>query len=304
MAVVNVAPRRYILAYFIRSDDERLLLGDGAYEFTDKQQHFAANTVENDVIEVQGNDGALLAGQVRRAATQSFDGYVGDGTTTAEEVEKYRRAFLSFFRKNYLYTVVYVFADGSAIQRKRGYIVDAPEITELYQIYPEYHVALNFEDVNYYAYSENADGSEAYGKSATVGLSNVRAGGLMWGTTGAVFDEIGAVFEEGGSGGPTIVAVDSIDNVYPVLTVRGPANNPILTNNTTNETLTYIGNITSTQTLVIDMMQHIATLNGTSVIQRVSGDYVSLAPGNNRITYATENADAPMAVLEWQEVVG
>ena len=186
MAIKDVDTKCFILALFIRSDGARFLLGSGAYEFKDSQQHFAANTMENDVVEVQGNDGYLLAGQVRRPGVQSFDGYVGDAGTDKAAVEGYRREFFSFFRKNFTYRVIYVFPDGSAIQRKRGFIVDAPVVQELYQIYPEYHVALNFEDINYYQYNEDADGNEIYGKSAVLGLTVAASGGLVWDSMGAV----------------------------------------------------------------------------------------------------------------------
>lgn len=189
MAIKNVEPKCFILALFIRNDGARFLLGSGAYEFKDSQQHFAANTMENDVVSVQGNDGYLLAGQVRRPGVQSFDGYVGDSSTSKTAVESLRREFFQFFRKGYFYKVVYVFPDGSAIQRKRGFIVDAPAVQELYQIYPEYHVALNFEDINYYFYDENAEGEEIYGKSATVGLS-MASGGLIWDANGAVVEPL------------------------------------------------------------------------------------------------------------------
>lgn len=186
MAIKDVDTKCYILALFIRSDGERFLLGSGRYEFVKKQMHFSANTIANDVVEIQGNDGYLLAGQVRRPGTQNFDGYVGTGTTSKTDVESYRRAFFKFFRKNFLYKVIYVFPDGSAIQRKRGFLVDAPTVQELYQMYPEYHVALNFEDINYYYYNEDADGNEIYGKSALIGLSIAATGGLIWDALGAV----------------------------------------------------------------------------------------------------------------------
>jgi len=186
MAIKDVDTKCYILALFVREDGERFLLGSGHYEFLEKQQHFAGNTMANDVIEVQGNDGYLLAGQVRRPSTQVFEGYVGDGTTAKTDVETYRRNFFKFFRKNFLYKVIYVFPDGSAIQRKRGFLVDAPTVQELYQIYPEYHVALNFEDINYYYYNENSEGEEIYGKSALIGLALAATGGLIWDNLGAV----------------------------------------------------------------------------------------------------------------------
>lgn len=181
MAVKDVENRNWILALFVRDDGERFLLGDGGYEFNAEQLHFAANEMANDVIEVQGNDGFMLAGQVRRPSTQEFNGYIGDSLTSKATVESMRKNFFSFFRKNFYYKVIYVFSDGSAIQRKKGFLVDAPEAKELYQIYPEYHVALNFEDINYYYYDEDDSGSEIYGKSATIPLNSVRQrGGLIW----------------------------------------------------------------------------------------------------------------------------
>lgn len=170
----------FIMALFIRDDAKRLLLGSGAYEFKESQLHFAANSMTNDVVEVQGNDGYMLAGQVRRPTTQVFDGYIGDASVNKSEIEGFRREFFSFFQKNHFFTVVYLMADGTAIQRRRGFIVDAPEVKELWQMFPEYHIGMNFEDVNYYRYSENASGEETYGKSANVGLSTDVVGGLVW----------------------------------------------------------------------------------------------------------------------------
>lgn len=559
MAIKDVNSKCWILALFVRDDNERFLLGDGNYEFVEKQLHFVANAIVNDVIEVQGNDGYLLAGQVRRPAVQSFDGYVGDSSTSKSVVEERRRAFFAFFRKDHFYKVIYVYPDGSAIQRRRGFLVDAPEVKELWQIYPKYHVALNFEDINYYYYDENADGDEIYGKSATISLNSAaQTGGLIWVDPGTTITEEGTSFtvdgtlaggtlsslqlkgdtEQGGtptpdspvevqtvtgrqvvtisdggsqnqeyevnlgsielytigdhqdriyksggswylhkevasykftgeeawnrpdpstypnlfqlsgfssmdlsnyyalntsdgayctyftqstwngsreaesfalyrtSGGsnirinnndfttpasfrawltsnevkiyyilatPTdtqitnealisqleavagattyagqtiftvngngnlaailsvelqitgggevlweddgavweegkpsynIATIDSIDNVYPVVTITGRTVNPILTDVTTGTIFKYEGTITASQVLVIDMLNKTATLNGVSVIGNVTGDWLYLAPGGNRITYTADNADAPNATLEWQEIVG
>lgn len=305
MDIQDIKVTGYILALFIRDDGERFLLGSGYYEFKDNQLHFAANTMANDVVEVQGNDGYLLAGQVRRAGTQSFDGYIGDGTISKAEIEEYRRDFIGFFRKQHFYKVVYVFPNGTAIQRKRGFIVDDATVQELFQLYPEYHVALNFEDINYYSYAENSEGKEEYAESAKIYLSvGGTTGGLVWDEVGVEWDSVGAIWEEGGSGGPTTVEVDSIDNVYPIWEVKGPAVNPQLSVLATNTTIHYSGTITASQTLEIDMFNKTAKLNGTSVIGNVSGDWVNFAPGNNRVVYTTGNADALPSTIYWQEVLG
>ncbi len=220
MAIQGVDTKCYILALFIRDDDERFLLGSGQFEFKDSQKQFEANAIQNDVVEVQGNDGYLLAGQVRRSGTQNFDGYVGDGTMAKTEVEENRRKFFAFYQKNHFYRVVYVFPDGTAIQRKRGFLVDDPTVEELYQQYPEYHVALNFEDVNYYTYSENEQGEEIYAEEAIIDLSVLRAtGGLIWDEYGAVSDG----FAWGGettATGSEITIQNELDLPAPVSDVR------------------------------------------------------------------------------------
>lgn len=305
MNLNDITTTGFILALFKRDDDERFLLGSGYYEFKEEQLHFAANVFNNDIVEIQGNDGVLLAGQVRRASSQSFDGYIGDSTVSKAMIEQKRREFFSFFRKNHYYTVVYVFPDGSAIQRKRGFIVDAPEVKELYQLFPEYHIALNFEDVNYYSYSEDDEGDEIYGKSANIPLASLAVqGGLIWDEDGVVWDAIGAEWEAGSGGGITILDIQSIDNVYPVWEVKGPSVNPVIEDVSTGLIFEYDGTITSTQTLVIDMLNKTAKLNGVNVLNNVSGQWLYLKPGQNRIAYTADNNDAPASVLKWQEVVG
>lgn len=309
MNLNDITNQGFILALFIRDDDERFLLGTGYYEFLEKQIHFAANVFNNDIVEVQGNDGVFLAGQVRRAAKQPFDGYIGDSTVTRPNIEEKRRDFFAFFRKNYYYTVVYIFPDGTAIQRKKGFIVDAPEVKELYQKFPQYHVALNFEDVNYYTYSEDNDGEEIYGKVANVPLANAALhGGLIWDEYGVIWDNIGAEWEEGSGGGITVLNIDSIDNVYPVWEVKGPASNPYIENVSAGLTFKYNGNITATQTLVIDMLNKTAKLNGVNVLSHIPQDsqWLYLKPGDNRLSYTTEDNDPNTlaSVLKWQEIVG
>ena len=180
MNLDQIETKCFILALFIRDDGERFLLGSRAYEFKDSQLHFVANTYQNDVVEVQGNDGIMLAGQVRRAVAQGFNGYIGDSSVDRATIEQYRQAFLKFFRKNHYYKVVYIFPDGSAIQRRQGFIVEAPEAKELYQLFPEYHISMNFEDINYYNYDEDAEGQEIYGESATLKIDTSASGGLIW----------------------------------------------------------------------------------------------------------------------------
>lgn len=291
------------MALFIRDDGQRLLLGDGAYMFTADQKHFVGNNVSNTVVEVQGNNGVMLAGQTMQAANQNFDGYIGDAGLGKLEIENYRKQFINFFKLNTYYKVVYVMPDGSAIKRQRGFVVTAPSVEELWQIHPRYSVSLNFEDINYYKYEEDSvTGEEIYGQSATLLLQNAVTGGFVWDGIGLVWDEIGAVADPG-KGGTSVVRIDSTDQVYPIWTVNGLADNPRITNLTTGQELTYTGRVSVGQTLVIDMLNQTATLNGKNVLQNVGGSWMSFAPGINRVSYETDNNNAPTSSIKWAEVV-
>ena len=190
MNLDQIATKCFILALFIRDDGQRLLLGDGYYDFNQKLQHFQANTIANDVVEIQGDNGQLLAGQVMRSGAQKFEGYIGDATTNRQIIEQKRSDFMAFFRIKHFYKVIYIFPDGTAIQRQRGYLTDAPTIPEIFQKFPEYSVALNFEDANYYEYAEDEHGDEIYAHIAELALAGGATGGLVWDAIGAVTNGI------------------------------------------------------------------------------------------------------------------
>lgn len=303
MNLADITTKCYILALIIRDDGERLLLGDGAYEFKDTQQHFQPNTYANDVVELQGTDGQMLAGQVRRTAVQTFSGYIGDATFSQQAVESARRDFLMFFRKQHFYTAVYIFKDGTAIQRKRGYIVNAPSVPELWQKFPEWSIGLNFEDPNYYEYAENNLGEEIYAHIQSIDIATAISGGLVWDAIGATWDSIGAIWEAGGSGGITTVTVDGVDSAEPIWTVTGPATNPTLTNITTGQTIEWTGTVPSGQTLIVNMDEMTASLEGANVFQFITGTWITLQAGNNRVSYAATGATGP-SILSWNGVVG
>lgn len=303
MNLDQITTKCYILALIIRDDGERLLLGDGFYEFKQKLQHFQPNTYENDIVPLQGSDGQLLAGQVRRTATQSFDGYIGDATANRQIIEQKRTDFLTFFRKKHFYKVIYIFPDGTAIQRKRGYIVDAPSIPELWQRFPEYHIGLNFEDVNYYEYAEDEYGDEIPAHIVSIDILLALSGGLVWDSDGAVSDNAGYEWEPGGSG-QNIVSVDGVDMAEPIWTITGQATNPTLTNITTGQTLTWNGTVPNGQTLIIDMAEQTASLSGANVFEYITGSWIQLQPGNNTITYTASGGATAPSTLSWNGVKG
>lgn len=301
MNLDQIATKCFILALFIRDDGQRLLLGDGYYDFNQKLQHFQSNSIANDVVEIQGDSGQLLAGQVMRSGTQKFEGYIGDATTNRQTIEQKRSDFMAFFRIKHFYKVIYIFPDGTAIQRQRGYLTDAPTIPEIFQRFPEYSVALNFEDANYYEYAEDAEGNEIYANIAEIMLNVAKRGGLVWDANGAVSDSAGYIWEGGGSV-QNIVTVAGVDSAWPVWTVQGGAQNPTLTNITTGQTITWQGFVPEGQTLTINMAEMTADLAGANVFEYITGEWIRLAPGNNTLVYTAGNADKP-STLSWNGVL-
>ena len=304
MNIDDITTTGFILALFIRSDGERFLLGDGDYTFTQKQLLFTAAIMSNDVVQLQGANGSMLAGQVRRPSTQSFDGFIGDGTSSRNDIEIARRKFISFFQQNYSYTVVYLDCNGNASQQKLGYIVDTPEVKELYQIQPNYHVALAFEDVNYYEYAEDEEGNEKYASMAMIPLTGDRYGGLIWDNDGVVWDNDGATWEAGTDGSQVVLNLNIVGETPVVWTIPGPVTNPQLSNTGTGDTLLYTGIVGATETLVINTLEETAYISGSDRSANVSGDWLRLGPGINRISYLADSSGAPASELQWQGVIG
>jgi len=204
MNLNQIDTKNFIMALFKRDDGERFLLGTGLYEFKDGLQHFQPNIIANDVVEKQGANGQLLAGQVARSASQPFTGYIGDNTTTRSATELARRQFFRFFQPNYFYTVIYILPTGEAIQRKNGYLTEAPSVPEMIERFPEYRVALAFEDLNYYTYDEDNAGNEIYAQVYQLEPESQLTGGLVWNeTTGLTINQIEGDTEQAGTPTPT-----------------------------------------------------------------------------------------------------
>jgi hypothetical protein len=117
-------------------------------------------------------------------------------------------------------------------------------------------------------------------------------------TTGAGYE-----WEAGEGGGPTIVQVIGVDNAQPIWTVTGPATNPTLTNITTVQTITWNGIVPNGQKLIVDMANQTATLAGANVYEFITGSWITLRPGANKLTYSAQGADQA-SQIQWNGVVG
>lgn len=77
---------------------------------------------------------------------------------------------------------------------------------------------------------------------------------------------------------------------YPTLTITGPCPPATITNLTTSESLRVVDAVPAGQTLVIDVRNGTATINGQS--RRVLGTWWGLQPGLNTISFTADTYDA------------
>jgi len=112
----------------------------------------------------------------------------------------------------------------------------------------------------------------------------------------------GAIWEASGGTSAQPVANNGIASALPIWTVNGLAENPSITNETTGQTLTFTGTVPNGQTLIVDCGAQTASIAGVDVKAQITGDWLTIEPGTNLITYSGANVSAP-STLKWNEVV-
>jgi len=89
----------------------------------------------------------------------------------------------------------------------------------------------------------------------------------------------------------------------PLLTIQGPATNPIIYNDTVSKNLSFNITLASTQTLVIDPYYRTVRLNGTTNRRStlVNAGWFYLEPGNNFIKFrSTNGADTGFLTMAYR----
>lgn len=103
--------------------------------------------------------------------------------------------------------------------------------------------------------------------------------------------------------GPTSVTNAGTVAVYPIITITGIATNPVIINNTTEQFLGLDLTTGSTDTIVINMAQRTALLNGSSVFGDLAtgSTWWALLTGGNSISLTTSNGgDTASSTITWQ----
>lgn len=118
---------------------------------------------------------------------------------------------------------------------------------------------------------------------------------------GEIWDNVGAVWEEG-VGGVQTINVETTQTTYPVWTVTGPCSNPTLQNDTTDTIASFDGMIASGQTLTVNFADNTAYLGSAPVAKYASG-YVSLAPGENVIGFNSDGGSTQTSTISWDNII-
>jgi hypothetical protein len=108
----------------------------------------------------------------------------------------------------------------------------------------------------------------------------------------------------------TLVKTTTISNngwatTYPLITLNGPIDNPILGNQTTNEYLNFTVSMDSLDVLVVDLYNKLITLNGVSARNLLtSGVWFAAPPGNSIFTLEGDSGSTvinqTVATIEFQ----
>lgn len=116
------------------------------------------------------------------------------------------------------------------------------------------------------------------------------------------------VLWEGGEPATVVNNIGTV-NTYPIITLRGNYHNPTITNLTTGDFITISRNISSTDTVTIDMKQRIITLtdsggNVTSIAsdRTITSSWWYLIPGENKIQLTTTDvSDTDYGMIKYKQ---
>ena len=250
-------------------------------------------------IEFTGADGGEMIRQRLSIYEQAVNGLIIPKTTGYWALTT---QLSQFFQINHTYEIIYKKLDGGMFAIHGAWISAGLQIVPVpYETHSSWSITLAVGDASWTEYAEDSSGKEIYSNTVTHALISLNAGGEIWDSVGAVWDNVGEEWEKG-AGGVQTVNIASTRNVYPVWTVEGPCTNPSLTNNTTDTTASFVGSIASGQTLVVDFASGVAHLDSALVTRYVDG-LVSMAPGENTISFNTDSGSVNSSTIQWNNVI-
>ena len=291
---------------FIRDDGERLAM-NGASGLVSQatDDWMPAKTLRTSSFTYADADGGQMVKQHYDPWPITFRGYIVRPTTARTTAA--RNELLRFFATNHYFTAIFTDCDGTEMSAPSGWISSAPEVTlrGKQERHPTFSLELTFGDPYLYEYSEDEQGNPTYANSIEVPKfeQTATAVGYMYSGAGYIYYSGGYEYKGGINQIPNI-NVNSTQPVAPIWTVTGQATNPSITNITTNTTMSYGGTIAAGQTLVVDCLNQTAMIGTADVSRFLSGDWLTLAVGLNKLKYETASQrDTKKCEISWNGVI-
>lgn len=291
---------------FIRDDGERLAI-NGASGLVSQatDDWMPAKTLRTSSFTYADADGGQMVKQHYDPWPITFSGYIVRPTTATTTAT--RNELLRYFTTNHYFTAIFTDCDGVDMSAPSGWISSAPEVTlrGKQERHPKFSLELTFGDPYLYEYAEDKNGNPTYANSIEVPKFEQKATavGYMYSGAGYIYYAGGYEYTGKINQVPTI-NVNSTQPVAPIWTVTGQAANPTITNLTTNTSMSYNGTIASGQTLVVDCLNQTAMIGTADVSRFLSGDWLTLAVGSNKLRYeTTSQSDTKNSKLSWNGVI-
>ena len=291
---------------FIRDDGERLEIGGlSGLVNGGTDDWFPAKTLRTSSFNYADADGGQMVKQHYDPWPITFSGYIRKPSIAG--IRQARNNLLSFFATNHYFTAVFTDCDGVQMSGQSGWVSSAPEVILRGKLdrHPTFSLELTFGDPYLYEYSEDDEGNPVYANSIQVPKysDTNEAAGYMYCGGGYIYYAGGYAYI-GAQNTVPLINVNSVQNVAPIWTVTGQATNPSITNITTNTEMKYTGTIAAGQTLVVDCLNQTAMIGTADVSRYLSGDWLTLTPGENQLRYETTNdGDTKSSTLSWNGVI-
>ena len=246
--------------------------------------------------------------QVRRPRAFDVSGWLLPDIDMSQNVSKMMTEINEFFRVREYYRVVYERCSEIDFYLDNVILTDGPFVSQTAgpaeEIVASVELSFLALDPAQYKAVFDDNGELVPSGSLVVPKTLQTEGGRVWGADGATWQASnGGKKWTLGSQGAVNILVDSSDNIYPVITITGQAINPVITDITTNTSLSFNGTVAEGQKLVLDCANKTAKLGGANVISKISGTWLYLESGINKFEF-TAGGTTQDATLEWNDVVG
>ena len=291
---------------FVRDDGQQLAFSwSSGLVDQSTDDWFPAKTLRTSSFNYADADGGQMVKQHYDPWSIMFSGYII--TNNASKVATIRNQFLAFFATNHYFTAIFTDCNGNQMAGMSGWISSSAQVTlrGKQDRYPTFSVQLTFGDPYLYEYAEDETGQPTYANSITVQkyIDTDETAGYMYGAGGYIYYGGGYAYIGQSSAVPSVY-IDSTIDVAPVWSVAGQSTNPSITNLTTNTEMSYNGTIAEGQTLVVDCLNQTAMIGTADVSQFLSGDWLTLAVGDNQLRFETSSeSDATSSTLSWNGVI-